>query len=60
MEQHREGAAAVGEKIKDFRARILVEQLDGVAQIAGGGVMSVVKPGRENEDLFHIRSINVF
>jgi hypothetical protein len=39
---------------------MLVKQFDGVAQIPGGGVVSVVKPGRENKDLFHIRSFTVF
>ena len=48
------------EEIEDFCARIFVQQLNGVPQIAGGHVMSIVKPGRQYEDFFHSRTLTVF
>jgi hypothetical protein len=51
-----ESAVAVGEQIENFRARLLIHQLNGIAQTAGGGVMAVTESGGQNEDfLLHGR-----
>jgi len=60
VKQNRKCTTTVREKIKNLRARIFVQQLNGVPQIAGGHVMSIVKPGRQYEDFFHSRTITVF
>ena len=51
-----ERAVAVGKEVEDFRARVFIQQFDGVTEAAGGSVVSVTESGRQDENLFHIWS----
>ena len=53
-----ERAVAVGEEVEDLRARVFIQQFDGVAQTAGGGVVPVTESGRQDENLFHGRTMS--
>ena len=51
-----ERAVAVGKEVEDLGARVFIQQFDGVAQIARGGVVPVTESGRQDENLFHGRT----
>ncbi len=56
-----ERAVAVGEQVDHLGARVLVGELNGVAQAAGGGVVAITKSSGQNEDFFHnLRNANTF
>ena len=43
-----EHAVAVGKEVEDFRARFFIQKFDGVTEAAGGSVVSVTEPGRQD------------
>jgi len=53
-----ERTVAVGEEVEHLGARVFVDQFDGIAQVPGGGVVTIAEPGREDQNLFHTITLN--